>query len=177
MVFGIMGILYYLFFSMNELEKPLDHPIIYGWIGIWFPIVGVLIIYEYYTKDSIHLYKNSLLAILYSILYFFGFFLLPAIFGAEQGNEIIFIWVGLLLVFYFITIGALHWYFGFYIAIFNIIVLLLAIMGNTSGEINPIVWVSILNLLGINNIYMQWAIVITSASLGLLEKGFNIFDT
>jgi len=174
-VFAIAGTLYYIFFLEHKLDTALEHPLMYGSIGIWIPIVGILTVYEYYKTDDVSLYKNSLYAILYSFIYFFGFFILPAIFGQEQGEQIITIWIGLLLVSYFITISALHWYFGFYIAIFNITILALTLSGNMGGEVNPIGWVSIFSLAGINNIFVQWAIVISSATLGLLEKGFDLF--
>lgn len=174
-VFGIAGFIYYLVFLVDKLGESLDHPMIYGWIGIWISIVGVLSVYDYYKKGNIFLYKNSLVAIFYSLIYFLGFFIIPAVFGIEQ-EQFGDIWLGLLLVFYFITIGALHWYFGFYIALFNIAIFVLAITGNTGDEINPIVWVNILSLAGINNTYLQWSIVLASATLGLLEKGFNLFE-
>ena len=174
-VFGVAGFIYYLIFLMEKLGESLDHPIIYGWVGIWIPIVGVLSIYDYYNRGYLFLYKNSLVAIFYSLLYFLGFFIAPAILGIEQ-EQFVAIWLGLILVFYFVTIGALHWYSGFYIALFNIAIFILAITGNTGDEINPIVWVNILSLAGINNTYLQWGIVLASAILGLLEKGHNIFE-
>ena len=175
-VFGIMGLIYYIFFVMHKLETSLDHPLgTYGLVGVWIAIVGTLTVREYYTRGYVSLYKNSIVSIIYTLIYFFGFFIIPSLFGVEQGEQLITVWLGLSLVFYFITIGALHWYFGFYIALFNIAILLLTIIGNTGGEINPAVWVSIFSLAGINNIYLQWAIVLTSATLGFLEKGFDLF--
>ena len=110
----------------------------------------------------------------YTFIYFLGFFILPPLFGVE-GEPIITIWLGLSLVLYFITIGALHWYFGFYIAIFNIAIFALTLSGNTGGDVNPAVWVSIFSLAGINNVYLQWILVFVSSTLGLMEKGFDLF--
>ena len=176
-VFAIMGLIYYIFFVMHRLNDSLDHPIgTYGLVGIWVAIVGTLSVYEYYKTGYTSLYKNGLFGIIYTFIYFFGFFIFPSIFGVEQGEQIITIWLGLSLVLYFITIGALHWYFGFYIALFNIAIFILTIMGNTGDEVNPVVWVNILSLAGINNTYLQWGMVLASTSLGLLEKGLNIFE-
>lgn len=174
-VFAIIGMVYYIFFLMNKLEESLFHPLSYGWIGIWISIVGGLSILEYYKYGILSLYKNAFYSLVYSIIYFFGFFIIPSIFEPSISEQIITVWLGLLLVSYFITFGAINWYFGFYIALFNIIIMLLTITGNIGDEVNPIVWVNILSLAGITNIYVQWAIVILSAILGLLEKGFDMF--
>jgi len=175
-VFAFIGIVYYLFFVMHELEDSLFHPLVYGWVGIWFSITGGMSILQYYRYGGVSLYRNSIHSVFYSLIYFFGFIIFPAIFEPIVANQIITVWLGLLLVSYFVTFSAINWFFGFYIALFNIAIMLMTITGNTGDTVNPIVWVNILSLAGINNIYMQWAIVVTSALLGLLEKGFSLFD-
>ncbi len=175
-VSAIMGTVYYLLFVMHQLKESLFHPLTYGWIGIWFSIVGGLSILEYYKYSSVSLYRNGIHSIFYSILYFLGFFIIPALFEPMIAGQIVIVWLGLLLVSYFVTFGAINWYFGFYIALFNIAIMVLTLTGNSGDDINPIVWVNILSLAGISNIYMQWGIVVLSTILALLEKGFTMFD-
>ena len=175
-VFGAIGIIYYAMFAMQKLEEALFHPLAYGWIGIWFSIVGGLSAIQYFKCREITLYKNSIYAIFYSVVYFLGFFFV-LLFVSEEHIEIVqMLWLGLLLVSYFVTFGMLNWYFGFYIALFNICIAVLALVNGIGGEISPVVWVSLFSFSGISNIYVQWGIVILSTILGLLEKGFSMFD-
>ena len=175
-VFGIIGTLYYILFLSNKLDEPLFHPLYYGWAGIWISITGAISVYQYYKHKNISLYKNSIYSIFYSLIYFFGFFIISNSFNPEISSNIISIWIGLLLIAYFITFGVLNWYFGIYIAIFNITTIILALTAQATGEVTPVVWISLFNILGITNIYIQWSIVILSTFLGLIEKGFSMFD-
>lgn len=175
-IFGIIGIVYYFMFVMDKLNESLFHPLAYGWFGIWFSIVGGLSILEFYKYRRVSLYNNAIYSIGYSILYFLGFFFIPTIVDADIVGDVHTIWLGILLVSYFITFGALNWYFGFYIALFNIIVAIITLTGGTGENISPIVWVDLFSLSGITNVYVQWGIVVLSAILGLLEKGFAMFD-
>lgn len=175
-VFGLVGIVYFSLFVMGKLEESLFHPLIYGWFGIWFSIVGGLCILEYYKYRSVSLYKNSIYSVFYTVIYFMGLFLIPTIVGSAAVKTIELLWLGVLLVSYFITFGALNWFFGFYIAMFNILIIILAILNHTSSTIEPSVWASLFHFMGITNIYVHWAIVLLTTILGLVEKGFSMFD-
>ena len=61
-----------------------------------------------------------------------------------------------------------------YIAIINIGIAMLS-MSNGFSSVNPAIWVNILSLAGIENIYIQWGIVFISGVLGLTDKGLNLF--
>lgn len=175
-IFGLVGLVYFSFFALGKLEDSLFHPLKYGWFGIWFSIVGGLSVIQLYRYKGVTLYKNAIYAIFYSIIYFLGFIIIPQFFTHGESELVQLVWLGILLVSYFITFGALNWYFGFYIALFNIVITVISFLGNMGTEVSPIVWVSIFSFMGITNIYMQWALVIMTTFLGLLEKSFSMFD-
>jgi len=175
-VFGFLGMIYFSFFAMGKLEESLFHPLVYGWFGIWFSIVGAFSIRQFYRYRYVTLYKNGLYSIIYSILYFFGFFIFPLLLDREIAELMQSIWLALLLIAYFITFGALNWYFGFFIALANISLIVLSFINHSGAYTEPILWVSIFSFMGITNIYVQWGLVILTTVLGLLEKGFSMFD-
>lgn len=174
-VFGLIGIIYFFFYSMGRLEESLFHPLVYGWFGIWFSIVGGLSVLQFYRYRQVTLYKNSLYSVFYSMIYFMGFFTLPLMVNQTDTESIQLIWLGVLLVSYFITFGALNWYFGTYIALFNILILILSLLDSSSVLTEPLIWVHLFSFMGIPNIYVQWGLVILTTSLALLEKGFSMF--
>jgi hypothetical protein len=175
-VFGIVGIVYFMFFALGKLNESLFHPLKYGWFGIWFSIVGGLSIFEYYKYRHVSLYKNSIYSVFYSVIYFFGFFIIPAMVDIEAVASMQMVWLGVLLIAYFVTFGALNWYFGIYIAMFNILIAVLTLWNNTGAAVEPVIWVSVFSFMGITNIYIQWTLVGLTTILGLLEKGFSMFD-
>ena len=106
---------------------------------------------------------------------FFILFLAMGIIYAEQSPDKFFVTVfhSLVFIMLFATLGSINAYLGRYISLFNVFVFILAII---SGSFNdPFIWVNILDLLSINNVYAQWAIVFTSAILGL-SKDIKIWE-
>ena len=105
----------------------------------------------------------------------FLLFLAMGIIYAEQSPDkfSVAVFHSLVFIMLFATLGSINAYLGRYISLFNVFVFILAII---SGSFNdPFIWVSILDLLSINNVYAQWAIVVTSAILGL-SKDIKIWE-
>ncbi|CAM4187678.1 hypothetical protein [Pseudoalteromonas byunsanensis] len=141
-------------------------PLVYFYIS-----AGVTVTYYSFRYGLIPIIRTAIFG-------FSGTFILFLVMGviyAEQSPDrfSVNIFHSLIFIMLFAILGTINGYLGRYISLFNVAVFLVAIVSGSFSE--PFIWVSILDLLSINNVYAQWAIVVTSAILGL-SKDINIWE-
>lgn len=175
--FGLTGLVYFIIYFTNitSVNETIYHPLLSGWAGIWISIFGSLSVFYYLKYGTLYIARLVIYSIVLSLIYFFAFFFIGNFFTPLVQGYLSTIWIGILFVLYFVFLGGVNGYFGMYIAATNIIITVLSLQ-NGFSNINPAIWVDVLNLAGIDNAYLQWGIVFISGILGLTDKGLELFD-
>lgn len=100
---------------------------------------------------------------------FVGFAILAFISWATDNKELTTALSCFMVVCYFLTIGIVNALMGVAMTAFNIFVALYSLF---TGTIDPFFWTDLLDLVSVNNIFVQWGIVVLSACLAAYKDGF-----
>jgi len=172
--FNVIGTLYYIYSYLQDPFSIRANPLYAeGAYGIPISIVGASFTYYYFRYGVFAFYR----IIIVSFVLFFLWFAAGSYIALNlSGNDNVMAsvaWIGLLTIMYFMFIGAVNGLFGYWISLFNLLVLALALFDGKSSD--PMGWVSVLDFAGIDNPIFQWGIVIISAFLGISDKGYDFF--
>lgn len=174
-VFSSIGMILYLLNILTTIKGININPLYReGAYGIPVSIVGGTITYFYYKHMQVPIYKTLLFSAILFVLWIIGVMYIGSTMTGIENRFTSYVWIGILTLMYFMMLGGINGYFGWYISLFNVGIIINALF--QPGIPEPIVWLSILGLIGIENIYVQWAIVIVSALLGLSKQGIDFFE-
>jgi len=138
-------------------------------------ILGGVAALVYYREMTIMPFRIFYISVLLLILWWNGLTYFDD--RLQMGRErtvVMMTWLGLVVLMYFIALGAINAWFGFWITIFNVFVLFVSLIDSHSA--NPVLWVSVLELASIENVYFQWGIVLVSAILGLAQVSDRLLE-
>jgi hypothetical protein len=170
--FSLMGVLYYLYSFIQDPSTLKANPLyVEGAYGIPISVIGASITYYYFRYSEFPLFRIGILAFALFIIWIAGVMYIGSNLKGSENITAAVAWIGLLTIMYFMFIGAINGLFGFWISLFNLFVLVNAlVIGNST---DPIAWVNVLGLVGIENPILQWGIIFISAILGISDKGYE----
>lgn len=173
--FSVVGTVYY-FYRYLLNPSILDTNLLYvlGPWGLCLAVFGGSLSYYYYRYGVVAFYRIVGLTIGSFFAWLIGLVVISKYSAAYDTQLLAVVWIGVLTVMYFMLIGAIQGWFGYWICVFNLLVLLEAVLIGES--INPLVWVNILGVIGIENQYFQWFIVLLSSLLSVSDKGFEFIQ-
>ena len=171
--FSIVGFLYYVYYSYKMIvygESLKMNPLyIEGASGIPVSIIGGVTAYYYFKHMSLPLLRIAVNSSLIFIIWIAGVIYIGTNMHGQSNEIFSILWTGVLTVLYFMTLGAINGFVGYWICIINIYIAVHSLF--ISHDITPIIWVNVLGIVGIDNIYFQWFVVFVSTTLGISEGG------
>jgi len=156
---------------MLAFDEPLQFNPLYieGANGIPISIIGGVFSYYYFRYMKFPFLRIAITSSIFFMFWIAGVIYIGTnIHGFNNAVSSI-IWTGILTVMYFMFIGAINGIFGYWISLINIYIAVHSIL--ITHNTTPLVWVNVLGLIGIDNLYFQWFVVIVSSILGISEKG------
>ena len=174
--FAIAGVVLYLMNHLlndNHLESPLGYE---GIDGIYVAIGGGVAGYYFCRYRFLPPLRIAFMSVAVFFAWFFGFFVLTNLVwnldGPLDAGHVLLLWISTLTALWFLMLGTLNGVFGYWISLFNIINAALLLLAG--GDVDLLVWASLLGIVGIDNVWLQWATVALSTVLGFYEQGVRI---
>jgi hypothetical protein len=170
--FLVIGILLLLIRMFTGEKSPMNAALEVGGSYALLSVYGALAAYYSFKYGKLPLVKIVVLGSIAS--YFFLLALGATMGGTENSTQSEKLWHMMLYFFLFASLGMLNAYLGIYVAIFNILIFVLALSEGSFTD--PFVWVNILALLSIENPIFQWLVVLASALLGATNSFISAIE-
>lgn len=173
-VFSMVGFFFYIYsFHMDSTILKANPIYSEGASGIPISIVGASITYYYFRYMRFPFIRIMALSVLIFTVWIGGVMYIGSNLEGSKNATASFAWIGVLTIMYFMFIGGINGLLGVWISLFNILVISHTIF--SGGSLDPIVWTSILGLIGIDNPVFLWSVVLISCLLGVSDKGYDFF--
>ncbi len=174
LVFAVIGLAFY---ALTTLQNPTvirANPLYsYGAQGLYISVIGFSFTYYYFRFSQIRVLRSILLAVGLYVLWFACVIYIGSFLKGHSNVVAAVVLTGVVTFMFFAFLGAINGIFGFWIALANLVILGLAV---TSGQLTgPLMWASLLTLVGIDKPVFQWFVVVVSVILGLSDKGYSFF--
>ncbi len=172
--FSVVGLLYYLYSFFQDPSTLKANPLYTeGAYGLIISIVGASFSYYYFRYGKIPIIKILILSVILFVVWIGGVMYIGSNLTGNENVSASVAWIGILTIMYFMFIGAINGLLGFWISLFNIVVLGQTLFSGESSE--PFMWVNVLGLAGIDDPVFLWGVVLISGLLGVSDKGYEFF--
>ena len=172
--FTVIGVLFYVFSYWQDPNTIHANPLYsHGPHGLFISIIGGAIAAVLFRYGEFRLYRVIGLSMLLFAAWITGVMVIGSNLTGVSNKLASVIWIGTTVVMFFMVLGMINGFLGFWISLFNLVVIGLHLAGG--GTTEPLVWASVLGLAGITHPFLLWGIVVVSAVLGVSDKGFDFF--